>query len=229
MSTQVFPLRPDELLSTTRSLRRQLDFTRPVDPQVVVDCLQIAVQAPSPVNVQPWSFVIVTDPDLRAAIGERYRRGWELYDPLADSMWLDHDPERQDLQRRIWDSVSYLARRFHEVPVQVLCCVSPRPELARGEVPGASEAQLSTVLRTALYASITQAGWSFQLAARVRGLGTCWTNLHLFFEEEVAEILGIPYDSVAQVGLIAVAHAKGKTARPAPREPLETKLHWNGW
>jgi nitroreductase len=229
MSTDLLPLSPDDLLTTTRSLRRRLDLTRPVDPDVVMDCLRVAVQAPSPVNIQPWSFVVVTDPDLRAAIAERYRRGWELYDPLADTMWLEHDAERQDLQRRIWDSVSYLAEHFQEVPVHLLCCVSPRPELARGEVPGASEAALSAVLRTALYGSVIQAGWSFQLAARVRGLGTCWTNLHLFFEEEVARLLGIPYDSVAQVGLIAVAHARGTRARPAPREPLETKVHWNGW
>lgn len=229
MSTQHVPLDPDELLSTTRSLRRRLDLTRPVAHELILECLQIALQAPSPVNIQPWSFVVVTDRSLRAAIGERYRRGWELYDPLADTMWLEHDVERQALQRRIWDSVSYLAGHLHEVPVHVLCCVSPRPELAGGQVPGASEAALSAVLRTALYGSIIQAGWSFQLAARARGLGTCWTNLHLFFEEEVAELLDIPYDSVAQVGLIAVAHDRGGTARPAPREPLETKVHLDRW
>ena len=229
MSVQLLPLNPDELLSTTRSLRRRLDLTRPVARELIQECLEIAVQAPSPVNIQPWSFVVVTDPSLRTAIGERYRRGWQLYDPLADGMWLEHDAERQDLQRRIWGSVSYLALHLHEVPVHVLCCVSPRPELARGEVAGASEAALSAVLRTALYGSTIQAGWSFQLAARARGLGTCWTNLHLFFEEEVAELLGIPYDSVAQVGLIAVGHDRGGTARTAPREPLETKVHWDGW
>ncbi len=79
------------------------------------------------------------------------------------------------------------------------------------------------------WGSIAPAAWSFMLAARARGLGTAWTSLHLFFEEEAAELLGIPYDEVMQAALIPVAHTIGTDFRPGARNPLDSFVAWDRW
>jgi nitroreductase len=213
------PLTPDDLLSTTRSVRRRLDLSRPVPRALIARCLELALQAPTGSNMQNWRWVVVDDPASRRAIAEQYRRGWEIYKtlPIAAGNLPTDSPGRAGLQRRIMASAQYLADHFHEVPAFLIPCITPR---VADEVP---------VLQCSFYGSVIQAAWSFQLAARARGLGTCWTTLHLFFEREVAEALGIPYDEVQQVALIAVGYSLGTGFRPAPREPLEGKLHWNAW
>lgn len=213
------PLTPDALLSTTRSVRRRLDLERPVEPALIERCLELALQAPTGSNIQNWRWVVVTDPATRGAIAEQYRRGWEIYAtlPIAAGNLPTESPARAALQRRIMASAQYLADRFHEVPAFVIPCITPRVD---HEAP---------VLQCSFYGSVMQAAWSFQLAARARGLGTCWTSLHLFFEREVAEVLDIPYDEVQQVALIALGHSRGTDFRPAPREPLEAKVHWDAW
>ena len=212
-------LTPDELLSTTRAVRRRLDLTRPVEPSLIKDCLQLALQAPSGSNLQGWRFVVVTDSDRRAAVAEHYRRAFEIYAtlPIAAANVPADTPQRAAMQRRIMASAQYLADHFHEVPAYVIPCITPRTD---HEPP---------VLQCSFYGSVMQAAWSFQLAARARGLGSCWTSLHLMFEEQVAEILGIPFADVQQVALIAVGHVKGGDFRPAVREPLADKLRWEVW
>jgi nitroreductase len=207
---QTRDLTPDEVLATTRAVRRNLDFDRPVEREVLEECLQLALQAPTSSNRQHWRFVVVTDAVVKAQLAECYRAGWNRY---AGARAVIDDP----VMARIAASSSYLAERFHEVPAHVIPCVEGRPE-------GRSALALAS-----MYGSIVQAAWSFQLAARVRGLGTCWTTLHLAREREAAEALGIPYDEVTQVALITVGYATRTRFRPAARRPLDEIVHWERW
>ena len=204
-------LTPDELLSTTRSVKRRLDLTRPVPAELLEECVRLAVQAPTSTNSQLWHFVVVTDADARAAIAERYRAAWSTY---ADGRSPDETPAEES---PLGSASRHLAAHLHEVPAHVIPCISGRPE-------GVGAPDLA-----ALYGSIIQAGWSFQLAARARGLGSAWTTYHLDYEAEVAEILGIPFSEVTQVALIPVAYTIGTSFRPAKRRPLENVVHWERW
>jgi nitroreductase len=213
-------LTPDELLSTTRSVRKRLDLTRPVERGLIEECLRLAQQAPTASNAQNWAFVVVTDPEKRAALADVYRRGWEIYRTLpiaAPNMRFD-DPARQAQQDRISSSAGYLAEHMHEVPALVVPCVKVRME----GMPVAAWASFM--------GSVLPAAWSFMLAARARGLSCAWTTIHLLLEEEAAGILGIPFGEVTQACMLPVAHTLGGTGfRPAPREPLESMVHWDGW
>ena len=213
------PLTPDELLSTTRAVRKRLDFTRPVERAVLEECLALAVQAPSGSNRQRWHFVMVTDPDKRQALAGLYRRHWDSYraGPTFVGNLTSGDPARDATQARVASSAQYLADHFHEAPVLVVPCISGRRD------------GLPTVLQGGLFASILPAVWSFMLAARSRGLGTCLTTLHLESEQDAAKVLGIPYPDVMQVALIPVAYTIGTDFKSAPREPLDSIVHWDGW
>lgn len=224
-------LTPDEVLTTTRAVRRRLDLTRPVARELIEECLEIALQAPTGSNMQNWAFVAVTDPEGRNAIADCYQRGVEIYRdlPFAVHNLPVEGPERKALQLRILGSALYLAERYHEVPAMVIPCLTPRVS-AVGLAPGRASARAQADwVEASLYSSIFPACWSFQLAARARGLASCWTTIHLLYEEDAAEALGIPYEEVQQVGCICVGHAKGADFAPAPREPLATKLHWEVW
>lgn len=215
----VQPMTPDELLTTTRAVRLRFDLQRPVPLEVLRECLQIALQAPSGSNVQGWHFVVVTDAAKRAVLGELYRRGFEAYratPTAADKLFRD-DPERSAQQKRVMRSVNYLAEHMGEVPALLVPCLQGRPDPA------------GPIAVWTRGSSIYPAVWSFMLAARERGLGSCMTTLHLAHEREAAEALGIPYDSVAQFGLVPVAYYTGEGFRPAPRQPLDSVLHVNGW
>ena len=205
-------LTPDELLTTTRAVRKRLDFDRPVPREVLEECIAVALQAPSASNSQPWSFVVVTDAERKAAIAEWYVKSYDAY---ADARLAagELDPQTE----RMASSARYLADRFHEVPAMVIPCVQGRLEKrpADGQAAG--------------WGSIVQAGWSFCLAARARGLGTCWTTLHLTYEREVAEILGIPYADVTQSCLLATGYFTGETFKPAPRDDISGLIHWDRW
>ena len=216
---RTLPLTPDELLTTTRSVRKRLDFTRPVERAVIEECLNIAVQAPSGSNLQGWRFMVVTDLAKRAALADIYRKSSALYLklPMAATNVKFDDPARAAQQARIADSAQYLADHLQDVPVHVIPCLMGR---ADGLPPNAL---------ASWYGSIHPATWSFMLAARARGLGSAWTTLHLTFEEEAAAILGIPYAKVQQTALIPLAYAIGTDFRPATRDPLSTLVHWNTW
>lgn len=202
-------LTPDELLSTTRAVRRRLDLERPVEREVLEECLRLAQQAPTASYSQNWHFVVVTDAERRAALGELWRQVAYPY--------LERGGERTGRLARIGEGVVYLAEHIHEVPVHVIPCVEGRFE-------GKPNALVSSRL-----GSIIQAAWSFMLAARSRGLGTVWTTFHLMHEREAAEILGIPYDEITQVALIPTAYTLGTDFKPAARKPLETMVHWDRW
>jgi nitroreductase len=198
-------LGPDELLSTTRSVRLRLDLERPLEREVLEECLRLAQQAPTGGNSQGWSFVVVTDPAKRERLAEWWRE-------VADGYLADRPGGG-----RIRGGVRYLADNLQHVPAHVIPCISPRTD---GR-PSAAQA--------VTWGSIIPAAWSFMLAARSRGLGTVWTTFHLAHEREAAELLGIPYDEVMQVALIPVAYTKGTDFKPAPRRPLDTMVRWDGW
>lgn len=215
----VFPLTADQLLTTTRTVRKRLDFSRPVEPEVIRECLEIALQAPSASNRQAWHFVVVTEAHKRRALGDLYRQSFALYRARpnsAEKLFAD-DPSRSARQKRVMDSAEYLAAHLHEAPVLLIPCV-------QGRVEG-----LSIRAQASVWGSILPATWSFMLAARARGLGTAWTTLHLDFEQEAAEVVGIPYLEVTQAALLPVAYTKGIDFAPAPREPLASVLHWDQW
>lgn len=213
-------LSADEVLSTTRAVRKRLDFDRPVERGVLRECLELAVQAPSGSNAQGWQFVIVTDAAKRAGLAELYQRAWADYEhspSSAANAYRGDDEDRLATQGRVMDSASYLAANFERVPVMVIPCHPGRFE-------GAPVAALAAVM-----GSVMPATWSFMLAARERGLGTAWTSLHLRYEREAAELLGIPYDQVTQLALITVGYSIGTEFKPAPRTDLDQVVHWDGW
>jgi nitroreductase len=216
------PLTPDELLTTTRSVRRRLDLERPVELSLIRECLELAVQAPTGGNAQGWHFVVVTDPAKKLALGELYRRAWAIYLqlPMNQAARLPRDKVALATIGRVRDSATYLSEHLHEVPVLVIPCVRGRVE----QVP-----EMAVFAQASTYGSILPAAWSFMLAARSRGLASCWTSVHLMFEAEAAQVLGIPYEKVTQTALIPVAYPKGEAFKPAARKPLDDVLHLEGW
>jgi nitroreductase len=210
-------LGPDELLTTTRSVRRRLDLTRAVPEALVRECLEVAVQAPTGGNQQGWHWLVVTDAETRATIGDYYRRSFSEYRDSASYAGRvgAGDPAREVVQSRVATSAEYLAERMGEVPVHVIACIE-----AAEELPASNQA--------GLWGSLLPAAWSFQLAARARGLGTAWTSLHLRYEREISALLGIP-PHVRQGVLLPAAYYTGESFRPAPRRPLDTVLHLDRW
>lgn len=210
-------LTPDELLTTTRTVRKRLDLTRPVPIDLVRECLEIALQAPSGSNRQGWQWLVITDQEVRSKIGTIYG---ELVDEYlastqsAAKLFAD-DPERAPVQQRVGGSVAWLGEHMKDVPVLLIPCIKAGKQLPAGNQAG-------------LWGSLLPAAWSFALAARARGLGTAWTTLHLQREAEIAELLDIP-SGFHQGALIPTAYFTGETFKPAPREPLENLLHIDRW
>lgn len=211
-------LTADELLSTTRSVRKRLDLERPVSREVIEECLELAIQAPTGSNAQRWHFVVVTDADRKRQIAEHYAAGFDPYFAGKGPGGWDASDPRGQRQEKVSDSAKYLRDHFHEVPAMVIPCQYGR----------VSE-QASTIEQAGYWGSILPAVWSFMLALRSRGLGSAWTTLHLVREREVAELLGIPYESVTQAGLFPVAYTKGTDFRPAVRQPAAEITHWDRW
>jgi nitroreductase len=204
----------DRLLTTTRAVRRRLDLSRAVEPDVVLECLRIAVQAPSGGNTQRWRWVVVDDADLRHGLADIYRKAFEPYIAMQKAA---NEAAGIEADNAIVRSATYLSEHLHEVPVHVIPCLLDRLP----ERPSAADA-------AGYYGSIVPAVWSFMLALRSRGLGSAFTTLHLVHEREAGELLGIP-DTVTQIALIPVAYASGEDFRPAPRRPVEEVTYRNAW
>lgn len=216
----ILPLGPDELLSTTRSVRKRLDLARPVEPELVRECIELAAQAPTGGNNQGWHFVVVTDEAKRRQLAEWYAAAFAVMygDPdAATSRLPSDDPDYVAATRRVISSAQYLADHMAEVPVHVIPCIEGRTE------------GFPIAWQAAIWGSLIPAVWSFMLAARARGLGTCYTTLHLTEEKAAAELLGLP-DHVMQGALIPVAHVLGGTDfRPGARRDLDRIIHHDGW
>jgi nitroreductase len=208
------PLSFDEVVTTTRAVRRRLDLERPVERSVVEECLRLAFQAPNGSNGQDWGWVLVDDPEIRRRLAELYREG------LREHVARDRSAEAADAppsDERMSRSVQYLIDNMERVPVLVVPTVAQR-------YPG-----MGTFHQASRWGSILPAVWSFNLALRSRGLGSAWTTLHLYREAEAAELLGIPHPEHTQAGLFPVAYTIGTDFHPADRSRSEHRVAWNRW
>lgn len=206
----------DELLTTTRSVRKRLDFEKPVSREVLMECLDLALQAPTGSNAQDWQWFFVEDPAKKKALADIYRSNANPY--------LDQPkPQRGDIRDEqigaVMSSAKYLAENFEKAPVLLIPCLKGRPD---GAPAGMS---------ASFWGSLLPAVWSFMLALRSRGLGSAWTTLHLLGEGEkqAAELLGIPFDGYSQAGLFPVAYTVGTDFKKAKRLPAEQFSHWDSW
>ncbi len=210
----------DEVLATTRAVRKRIDFDKPVEPEVIKECLEAAVQSPTGSNSQAWQWMVVTDPGQRQALADVYRKGWELYanmDGNAATAYDGDDPDRQAQQGRVTASAEYLAQNFEKVPVMLI-------PILPGRLDG-----LPSMAGAAMFGSILPGAWSFMLAARERGLGTALTTIHMMHEQEAADVLGIDYNNYTQCALVTCGYSLGTDFKPAKRPPIETVLHWDSW
>jgi nitroreductase len=202
----------DRLLTTTRAVRKRLDFDRPVEPEVLLECIQIATQAPSGSNAQRWRWMVVTDPAKKKVVAHYYDLSFRDY--IAPKLELIQPGDHASV--RMTDSATYLAEHMADVPVLVIPCVLDRPPEGDGEG------------QAGFWGGILPAVWSFQLALRSRGLGSAWTTLHLNFERDIGEALGIP-PTVTQAALLPVAYYTGDEFKPAQRRPARELTYWNEW
>ena len=219
-SQPLLPLGPDELLTTTRAVRRRLDMSRPVPDDLVRECIEIAMQSPSGSNHMSMEFVVVRDSEKRRALGDLYRQCYEIYRGLPGVYirTIDKgDAASNAQQQRSADSADYLGEHMGDAPVLVIACV-------RGRTDG-----MPAMVTSSRMGNVLPAMWSFMLAARARGLGTCWTTVHLFMEQQAAELLGIPFDEVQQVCMSPVAFTAGTDFKPADRPPADSIIHWDTW
>ncbi len=224
MSHEQLGLSNDELLSTTRAVRKRLDFDRPVSEEVIKECMELAVQAPTGSNAQGWQFVFVTDPEKKAQIGEYYRQAFSIYRDMPVAIHKLHmDSKDESLtasQQRSAASADFLADNMGRAPALLIPCIAGRSDRPESN---------NIIGQTGALGSIIPATWNFMLAARARGIGTAWTTLHLMHEKEIADLLGIPYDDYMQVALIPIGYTKGTSFKPAYRPPVETVMHFNKW
>lgn len=213
----ILDLTPDELLTTTRSVRKRLDLERPVERDVIEECIDIALQAPTGSNAQGWHWMVVTDDDLKRQIADYYGQNFDPYISAPGAAYAEGDP-RAEHQAAVSSSATYLREHFHEVPAMVIPCLW-------GRVPD----DAPSFVHASFWGSLLPAVWSFMLTLRARGLGSAWTTLHLPNEREVADLLDIPYDRCSQAGLFPVAYTKGTDFKVASRLPASEVIHWDRW
>ena len=211
-------LSADEVLKTTRSVRKRLDFDKPVERAIVEECLEIALQAPTGSNSQGWHWIVVEDAAKKKALADIYRKNWDLYANMPGREFAAGDTrgERMPLVR---DSATFLAENFEKAPMLMIPCIDGRLD------------NLPAFAGAGAWGSLLPAVWSFMLALRERAMGSAWTTIHLMNEgeKEAADLLGIPFDKVTQGGLFPIAYTIGTEFKPAKREPLSKVLHWDKW
>ena len=192
----------DRVLRTTRSVRRRIDFNRPIEPEIIEQCIEIATQAPTGINAENWRFLVVTSPEKKAELAKLYRRA---YLTITEARGIPLKPAQRAL-----------ADRLHEMPALILVCAEGR--VIHGSAP----------MQVGFYGSILPAAWSLMLALRARGLGSTWTSLLVFHEEEVARILEIPQE-ISQTVMLPVGYMSGAVLKPAVRKPSREVTYWNQW
>jgi nitroreductase len=216
----------DELLTTTRTVRRRLDLDRPVERDIVDDCLRTAFQAPTGSNQQDWGWVLVDDAATRRAMADLYRQGLVDHQQRDASHQVAAGPitAGSDMgergtggAERMGRSVAYLLEHMQDVPVLLVPTI------------GVRYGSETAFARASQWGSILPAVWNFMLALRTHGMGSAWTTLHLYREREMAELLGIPHDEQTQVGLFPVAYTLGTEFRRADRDASEQRIFWNRW
>ncbi|MEI6498236.1 MAG: nitroreductase family protein [Actinomycetota bacterium] len=216
----LLPLTPDELLSTTRAVRKRLDFSRPVGDDAVRECVELAMQSPSGSNSMTMQFIVVRDEAKRKALGDIYRQCYGIYSSM-DGVYIGSidkgEAAANQQQQRSAVSADFLGEHMGEAPVLVIPCTYGRLDNA------------PAMMSASLGANVMPAMWSFMLAARARGLGTCWTTVHLMMEEAAAEVLGIPFGEVQQICLSPLAYTVGTDFKPAARPSADSIIHWDQW
>jgi nitroreductase len=213
--TELLPLTPDELLTTTRAVRKRLDLERPVSRELIEECIEIALQAPSGSNRQAWQWMPVDDADTKVRIAELYREVFDSYQ--SRSSGYAEDDTRVERKAAVNRSATHLRDHFHEVPVLLAVYQEGRLD------------QLPLDSHPGFWGSVVPAVWSFMLAARARGLGSVWTTMTCRREAQMAEVLGVPHDAYTQVGVFPVAYTIGTDFKPAPRLDPGSVIHWNRW
>jgi nitroreductase len=201
----------DIALTTTRSVRRRIDWERPVPPEVIERCIDIATQAPTGLGLEAWRFLVITDPALKLGMAELYRRSFEQLAELRAEYARKTGSEPPTLRKAHRD----LADRLHEMPALILVCMQGRPDATLARQVG-------------FYGSVLPAAWSLMVALRARGLGSTWTSLHLINERDAAKLLGIP-DDVTQTVLLPVGYMRDAVLAPAPRKGAREVTYWNEW
>ena len=213
-------LTPDELLKTTRSVRKRLDLVKPVPMSVIDECMDLAIQAPTSTYGENWRFMIVTDPGKKKAIAEWYKKGHDLFE-LRQNGCEEELKGVHTGRNRVLSSINYLAENLKDIPVLMIPCILGRLD--------DEQVAYNVQYQATMYASIIPAVWNFMLAARARGMGTCWTTLHLPFEREVGNIVGIPVEEVTQIAMIPVAFTLGTKFKAAARRPINEVMRLNAW
>jgi nitroreductase len=206
----------DELLTSTRSVRKRLDFEKPVSREVLIECLDLALQAPTGSNAQGWQWVFVEDPEKKKALADIYRANAT---PYLNQPKAAHGDIRDEQMGAVRNSAMYLNENMEKAPVLMIPCLEGRPD---GYDVG---------MQASYWGSLLPAVWSFMLALRSRGLGSAWTTLHLIGdgEKQAADLLGIPFDEYTQGGLFPVAYTVGTNFKPANRLSAEQLTHWDTW
>lgn len=211
----------DELLTTTRAVRKRLDLGRPVERAVIKECLELAMQAPTGSNHQRWRWIVLDDSKTIGQASEIYGAAMAQYS--ADIAAGREQYQRQTVRAdQMSESVAYLRDSMHRVPALLIPVLADRFGVLRSN-------QAQTFHHASQWGSIIPAVWSFMLALRSRGLGSAWTTIHLFREQEMADLLGIPYDTHIQAGLFPVAYTIGTDFRPASRHPADEVTAYNRW
>ena len=215
----------DHVLQTTRSVRLRLDLERPVPPGLIKEALNVALQAPTGANTQTWRFLVVSDPEVRARIADYYRLAAQAYvegktalSRTGVTMMREYAAEdlRQQQREAMMKSGGFLMENLQRVPVMIIPCIESRFE------------HEDVFTQASMWGSILPATWSLMLALRARRLASAWTTLHLLYEKEIAELLGIP-PNVTQAALLPVAWLTGGDLKPAARLPLNEVTYWDRW
>lgn len=214
---ELLPLDPDQLLTTTRAVRKRLDLTRPVERSVVEECVGIAVQAPSGSNRQAWQWVLVDDPAKKQALAAIYAEVFDAYMVAPASASYAEGDSRAERREKVGESARYLRDHYAEVPVLLLAYQEGRLE---GEPMGR---------HAGYWGSVIPAVWSFMLALRARGLGSAWTTMTCRREADVAAVVGVDHTAYTHVGMFPIAYTIGTEFKPAPRIDLRPIIHWNTW
>lgn len=211
--TDKLGLTVDEVLTTTRAVRRRLDVTRPVPRELLEECLDIALQAPNGSNRNTWRWVIVDDPALIAKLADEYKAAMGL---LNDGSMPTPNPiGTSERDQRVLDSAYALVEKLDKMPAVLIPLMPGRPD------------GTDAVTQASMWGSIVQAVWSFMLALRERGLGSIWATVTTRREKEIAELLGIPYEEYTQVGFFPIAYTEGTEFKKAWRRPVSEVLGWN--
>ena len=211
-------LSADEVLKTTRSVRKRLDFDRPVEREIVEECLELALQAPTGSNSQGWHWIVIEDAAKKKALADIYKKNFEMYMNMPGRVFEEGDMRAAQIGA-VRNSAMYLSDNFHKSPLMLIPCIEGRLD------------NLPSFATASAWGSLLPAVWSFMLALRERGMGSAWTTIHMMNggEEQAADLLGIPHANISQGGLFPIAYTVGTDFKPAKRLPVSSVLHWDKW